>query len=334
MNNKRLLITVLFFLCTVGFLFARSIVVVDVPYYPPYIFLDEQGTPQGITVELWQLWAQKTGQSIQYRFYPTLDEAFEAVLSGEGDVINSIFYSEERSFLFDFVYPVDSEPTCIFYPKSFRAIDNLKDLEGFKVGVVKGEAIIEHLNAVTDAVGLTIYDDWETLIKSAVEGRQDLFICDKNIALFYLKRYGKSDRFAYSKPILPPQELLWCVKTGNKELSRLLLAGLQSISTEEKEALLWKWKGEKPVSRETLKWLVCGGAFGIITILVILLWNYRLKRIVKKSTRELVEAKDRIEDYNCQLSESNRRLESMNLQLLEANEDLLSSNTQLKEALH
>ncbi|NLZ13603.1 MAG: transporter substrate-binding domain-containing protein [Thermotogaceae bacterium] len=334
MNNKRLLLTVLFFLCTVGFLFARSIVVVDVPYYPPYIFLDEQGTPQGITVELWQLWAQKTGQSIQYRFYPTLDEAFEAVLSGEGDVINSIFYSEERSFLFDFVYPVDSEPTCIFYPKSFRAIDNLKDLEGFKVGVVKGEAIIEHLNAVTDAVGLTIYNDWETLIKSAVEGRQDLFICDKNIALFYLKRYGKSDRFAHSKPILPPQELFWCVKTGNKELSRLLLAGLQSISTEEKEALLWKWKGEKPVSRETLKWLVCGGAFGIITILVILLWNYRLKRIVKKSTRELVEAKDRIEDYNCQLSESNRRLESMNLQLLGANEDLLSSNTQLKEALH
>ena len=334
MKYRRLLLTVLFFLCTADFLSARSLVVVDVPYYPPYIFLDEQGTPQGITVELWRLWAEKTGHTIAYRFYQTLGEAFEAVQSGEGDVVNSIFFSEERSFLFDFVYPVDSEPTCIFYPKTHRPIDTIRDLEGFQVGVVKGEAVIEHIKTITDAIGLVVYDDWEALIKAALDGRQNLFICDKSIALFYLKRSGQSDRFAYSKPIMPPQELFWCVKSGNKELSRLLLAGLQTISTEEKEALLWKWKGEKPLSRDTLKWLAYGAAIGLLAILAVLLWNYRLKRIVKKSTRELVEAKDRIEDYNRQLSESNRQLESMNARLLSANEDLVAGNKQLEEALH
>mgnify|MGYP002681993954 FL=1 len=308
--------------------------VADVPYYPPYIFLDDRGTPRGITVELWQLWSEKTGMPVEYRFYHTLEEAFEGVQRGESDVINAIFYTEERSLLFDFVYPIDAEPTCIFFPITYRRIDGLRDLEGHQVGVVSGEAVIEHLKTVAPGVDLIVYDDWESLIKAVSEGRQSVFICDKSIALFYLKRFGKRDLYAFSNPIMPPQELFWCVKAGNKELSRLLLAGLQSISTEEKAELFWKWKGEKPLSRETLILVIASAVLGLIVIFSILLWNYRLKRIVKKSTRELVEAKDRIEDYNRQLSESNRQLESMNTRLLSANEDLVSGNKQLEEALH
>lgn len=29
--------------------------------YPPYTFLDENGSPQGILIDQWRLWEQKTG---------------------------------------------------------------------------------------------------------------------------------------------------------------------------------------------------------------------------------------------------------------------------------
>ena len=29
--------------------------------YPPYVFLDSRGTPQGILPDLWRLWQERTG---------------------------------------------------------------------------------------------------------------------------------------------------------------------------------------------------------------------------------------------------------------------------------
>ncbi|MGB9673614.1 MAG: transporter substrate-binding domain-containing protein [Anaerolineales bacterium] len=30
--------------------------------YPPFTFLDENGNPQGILIDRWRLWEQKTGE--------------------------------------------------------------------------------------------------------------------------------------------------------------------------------------------------------------------------------------------------------------------------------
>ncbi len=38
--------------------------------YPPYIFLDEQGNPQGILVDQWALWEERTGVKVELSAIP------------------------------------------------------------------------------------------------------------------------------------------------------------------------------------------------------------------------------------------------------------------------
>jgi polar amino acid transport system substrate-binding protein len=315
-------------------LVGNPVIIADVPFYPPYSFLDESGKPQGLTVDLWETWSEKTAIPIEFRFYSTLAEAFAAVQSGEADAINSIFYTEERAHLFDFVYPVDTESTCIFYPKTLSGFNTLQDLEGFQVGIVSGDAAAEHIIDSTKNIALIDYDDWQSLVTAAVTGKQTLFICDKNVALYYLDKAGVRAKYAYSAPLFTPLELFWCVKSGNKDLSSILLKGLQSITYKEKDAIIRRWKGAPPFPQQVIFWVGIGSLAGVLALLLVFYWNHRLKKKMKFAAKQLEEARGKIEDYHFQLSAGTQQLEAVNSQLVATNEELTETNKRLEEALY
>jgi two-component system cell cycle sensor histidine kinase/response regulator CckA len=67
--------------------------------YPPYVFLDGKGNLQGILIDQWRLWEQKTG--IRADIYGMdWDEALTRMGAGEFDVIDTIFFNERRAQIF------------------------------------------------------------------------------------------------------------------------------------------------------------------------------------------------------------------------------------------
>ena len=66
--------------------------------YPPYVFPDSNGKLQGILIDQWKLWEQKTGIRTEISAMDW-DEALRRMKAGEFDVIDTIFKTEERSRL-------------------------------------------------------------------------------------------------------------------------------------------------------------------------------------------------------------------------------------------
>src|SRR5574337_1779817 len=77
--------------------------------YPPYLFLDADGKPQGYEVDAWRLFETHTGIKVELETTSWTD-AQQALLSGNADVIDMIDRTPSRESLYDFSTPYASSP--------------------------------------------------------------------------------------------------------------------------------------------------------------------------------------------------------------------------------
>lgn len=103
-----------------------SIKVVMDNNYPPFTFLDANGQPQGILIDRWRLWEQKTGIKVQITT-TDWEQALQRMANGEFDVIDTIFYNTERAKIYDAL--ISDRPYRTAFPKS-EAIDLILSLKG------------------------------------------------------------------------------------------------------------------------------------------------------------------------------------------------------------
>ncbi len=121
-----------------------SITVVTDNNYPPYVFMNEDGDLQGILVDQWALWEENTGVNVELIGLPWA-EALHRMQAGEFDVIDTIFYTEERAKVFDYSPPYAEINVRIFFRKNISGIANEQNLKGFRVAVKDGDANVEYL---------------------------------------------------------------------------------------------------------------------------------------------------------------------------------------------
>ena len=123
-----------------------SITVVADDNYPPYVFRDSKGALQGILVDEWKLWEKKTGITVKF-IGMNWDAAMEFFRKGNADVIDTIFYNQERAKLFDFTKPYVSLDVPVFFHKNLGGIVDIDSLHGFTIGVKAGDACIDVLKS-------------------------------------------------------------------------------------------------------------------------------------------------------------------------------------------
>src|SRR5450432_929167 len=106
--------------------------------YPPFSFKDSNGKLQGILIDQWRLWEQKTGIKVEIN---AMDwgKAISRMKGGEFDVIDSLFYSEERAGWFDFSNPYAKIEVRIYFDKEISGITDTASLKGFEVADKRGD---------------------------------------------------------------------------------------------------------------------------------------------------------------------------------------------------
>jgi ABC-type amino acid transport substrate-binding protein len=62
---------------------------------PPMSFLNVDGQLTGLFVDIWNVWAAKTGQPIAFRA-ATWQETLDSLQNGAADVIGALYASEDR----------------------------------------------------------------------------------------------------------------------------------------------------------------------------------------------------------------------------------------------
>ena len=93
--------------------------------YPPYVYKNDQGQLKGIIVDQWSLWEKKTGIHVELT---GLDwaEAQRRMLTGEFDVIDTIFRNDKRDRTYDFTKPYAVIPVPLFFHSDISGISALK----------------------------------------------------------------------------------------------------------------------------------------------------------------------------------------------------------------
>ncbi|MDO9034843.1 MAG: transporter substrate-binding domain-containing protein [Methanoregula sp.] len=287
-------IVLLFFICTVLCAPAlaaplqpagddKTITVVMDNNYPPFSFRDSSGDLVGISVDMWRLWEKQTGRKVEITGL-SWDDAIRRMEAGEFDVIDTVFYSDERAKIYDFTPPYTDVDVVIFFNANVSGVSSLESLNGFVVGMHKGDSTVE--DARKKGVTVREYDSYDQVVKAAKNGEIVVFILDKPSGVYYMYNQGIQDQFRYTPPIMSGA-LHRAVKKGNSALLTGINAGFDKIPESEYAALDRKWYGTPLVSTEYLQYIIAGGLVILIILSVLMIVNRMLKRTVAQRTAEL-----------------------------------------------
>ncbi len=281
---------------------SSRIIVVDDDSYAPFAFLDDQGKPAGITVDIWKLWSKKSGIAVEFHLM-SWDSALKAVQNGKADAIGSLFKTPKRQDKFTFLKPLFPITTGIFFHKRITGVKGLEDLQGFPIGVVKGDSSEELILQQDPHAILLTYPGTEALVKGAAHGEVNVFVADSKVARFYL---AKLDRDSFFREGSRPIAVNWVyvgIKKGNTPIQSILQEGFRQISAKDIQSIHDAWAGKPLWSRISRLEMQTLAAFLIIILILIVVWNVSLR---KKVGRTLVD----IEQRNRALLESEARFKA------------------------
>ncbi|MBS0353443.1 MAG: transporter substrate-binding domain-containing protein [Proteobacteria bacterium] len=271
----------------------KTISVVSDDNYPPYIFRDANGRPEGYLIDFWRLWEQKTG--IQVRLVPTnWKEAQQRMRAGEFDVIDTIFKTPEREAQYSFSKPYATLPVAIYTHKSISGIHAPNSLNGFQIGVETGDACVDELHK-RGITSLALQQSFTTLIAEAGKGNVKVFCMDEGPANYYLYRAGLHNEFVKAFDLYQGQ-FHRAVRKGDEAILAQIERGVAAIGADELKALDEKWMGTP------LRWEPYSQIVGIALAALVLLgagmafWVRSLRVAVASKTQELEAKTARLED--------------------------------------
>jgi len=293
-------------------MYSRTIRVVMDNNYPPYTFVDDQGVIQGILVDRWRLWQQKTGIRVEITGKDWKD-ALNGMRAGAFDVIDTIFKTEERSDWLDFSQPYSRIEVATFFNDEISGINDIPSLKGFVVAAKEGDAVVDLLRR-QGIDNLILFKGYEAIIQAAKAHKVNVFVIDKPPALYFLYKYGMQQQYKVSPPI-NVGEFHRAVRKGNTGLLHEVETGFALISRQESERIEKKWSGSRLLNVVPVTGLLVSAGGLAVVILGLFYWNRMLRTAVKKRTAELERSEEALRESEARYRELVEKANSIILRM-------------------
>jgi len=208
--------------------------------YPPFGFVDEAKQPMGMSIDYWNLLAQKL--KLRLKFLPAVfDKQLKGLEDGQFDSLAGIFPLPERQKAFDFTKSFYAINTNLFISPTLGSITSLKDLPPVPVGVVEGDSSQE----VAKKAGLKmqVFSAYLETVMALAQGKVKAIILDEPVVAYYIKVKGLADKI---RKVPEPVAQGWMtlpVRGGNIQLLNILNKGISLVSSQEWQAIEQKWVG-------------------------------------------------------------------------------------------
>jgi ABC-type amino acid transport substrate-binding protein len=296
----------------------RIIVFTGQNAYPPFEFIDPASREySGLNIELIRWIATELGFTAV--FTPmTLAEAQNAVLDGHADAITGISGSPGHEARFDLSSGMFPIPASIFTRKELIDVHTLRDLEGKRIAIARGEYTIEYLESAGLHLDFVYTDDFRSALALVIAGKADATIGDERMILGYMAemQLGGLVRKA-SEPLYVGQVYL-AVAKGDSILMSILDAGIQRArETGTLDTIYRKWTGSSlargAMDEKNIR------AIGLFVTLAVALGTGMLvlAYLVKQKIRAMIQ-------------DARADLEAVVVSLREDNEHLAASNARLR----
>ncbi len=216
-------------------------VIIAIPKgYKPFTWLNSKNEPIGMLIDLWKLWAKKTGQKIEFRAY-NWDDTLNALKNGEVHVHAALFKNKQRLTRMDMSQPFYQVDSNIFYRNHRLTNKKLKSQWGRKIGVVRQSFQAEFLKKQYSNLKVVEYTDSNEIIQAFLNKELDLFLDEKPVALANLRTMGLEKIAKMMPKAFLTNYMHAAVKKKQAKLLSMINLGLNAITEQEMLDLEKRW---------------------------------------------------------------------------------------------
>ena len=308
---------VLVLLCYVSLFAAEQRVVrVGAFNFYPGIFKDTDGVVKGFYVEALNDLGRRENIRFEY-VYGSWIEGLERIKAGEVDVLTSVAYTAERAAFLDYSkIPLLTVWGEVYVPK-LSGIDGIRDVQGKKIAVMKGDVngrhfidLVKKFEITCKFVEMPGFDD---VFKAVASNEVDAGVVNNTFGAAKQKEYGlRSTGIVFN-----PFDIFIAVAKGkNQSLLVLLDSYLDNwrhqIDSPYNQARQ-KWShGSSGTIMVFPRWLIYSSTALCVLVVVAMFFILLLRRQVKLKTKHLCEEIELRKLKEAELLVRNSELERFN----------------------
>ncbi|MGM0613081.1 MAG: transporter substrate-binding domain-containing protein [Bacteroidota bacterium] len=260
------------------------------PEYPPYSFVNQEGNPEGLAIDLMKEAAKAAGLNVKFKI-GVWSHIKQELANGQIDALPLVGRTPEREELFDFTMPYLSLHGAVFVREENTSIKSLDDLKNKEIIVMKGDNAEEFVRREELSEKIFTVKTFTEAFKKLESGQHDAIITQRIMGIELLDKLGIES----IKPLdiqIPEfrQDFCFAVKEGDDQLLVKLNEGLSVIiANGTYDKIRNKWLGPKEehfISKEQL-WEIALFVLLPLLIIAIIGWIFFLRREVKNRTSQL-----------------------------------------------
>ncbi|MBT3989079.1 MAG: transporter substrate-binding domain-containing protein, partial [Rhodospirillaceae bacterium] len=209
--------------------------------WAPFDFVGSDGTYQGLSRDVMDLVAQKTGLKLTYKTGQTWANLLKALEEGKLDVLPAIYHSEERAAFTIFTDPYFTVRDYVFMRDDAAPLTKIDDLANKKVAVIGGYVIIDRLQNQVPEMEFLEVNSLQEGVNAVLLGQADAYVDGYAVVSYHLAENMQTGL----KPVLPIKGFNSPIRIGVSKqepvLAGIVQKGLAAITSDEHRALRQKW---------------------------------------------------------------------------------------------
>ncbi len=232
--------------------------------------------------------------------FGTWENSLEAIKTGKIDLITSLAYTKERDEFIDYTKEGTFSVWSQVYTYHGTDINNIFDLNGKKVGIVKsdfsGQAFIDMAKKLEINCNYVYFESFSNIFENLDKKNIDAGVSSVTNSYAMKKEF----HFEVTPIIFNPFTLYFGVPKGkNQELLRILDLRIKELKSDKnsyyyKRLNYWIGVGESS-ENELNKNVIKSIVFLLIVLFLVILISLYLKSKVKKVTSEILKRTDELE---------------------------------------
>jgi len=250
--------------------------------WPPFSFIDDEGEPRGILIDLWRAIGEEMGRPVEFRL-ADWNESIQQVVRGEAMVHGGLIESPDRREILSFgadLFPL----SAVLYIRSNQLILSVDQLGSRMIGVVEGSFELEHLVESYPDLERRLFANNADMVRAAAAGDIDAFVVDHPVGIYLLERHAEPGDF-HVLEALYTQQLRWATGTGDDLLSADIAAALAALPPDELTRISQRWITTERVEAVPA-WFWPAVVAGCLFFLLLLLAGYAWILLIRKSRLE------------------------------------------------
>jgi len=257
--------------------------------YPPYEYLDKEGRPRGLNVDIAHAISEELGLNLVIKLEPW-GNIREKLKNGIIDAVGGLFYSEQRDAEFDFAQSHATIHHVAVVPHNKKLPSSLEALRGKKIVVMKGDIMHDYALDHNLQEHLITAATQEKALEMVVDGTAECALVAELPGLYWTKKNKWQNSLKFGKSLYS-LDYSFAVPEGRRELLKEIREGLAILQQNgELNRLYKKHLGVlKDESWTSVLADYIGFIFSVITVifLAIILWTMSLRKTVEIRTKEI-----------------------------------------------